>query len=172
MNARSMTLAELEQLAASLEEGGASGLSDSDLAFVGRVLEVFEEALKTVQRKVDSETLERLNAREADVIASNGSSITRTWKNEYHTNLDALVEGVIKLDADFAQEAFKFVPAKRPDVIPAHWELVGNIAKVQNWVKKLGLSGERVALEEAIGQKQVRPSITYKAINPETGEVF
>lgn len=171
MNPQTVTLGELEQLLAGLEEGGASGLSIADLAFMGRMLELIREKAAAVAQKVGSEAHDRLNAREADVLAENGSAITRSWKNQYDTDLPALAAHVIKLDADFASETFEFVPAKTT-VVEAHWELKGNITKVNNWVEKLGLSGERQTLEKLIGKKKVSPMVGYKAVNPETGELL
>lgn len=173
MTPKTVTLGELQQLADSLEEGGASGLSIADLAFLGRMLELVQAAAGEVQRKVSAEVLERLNSREADVLAENGSSITRTWSNQYSPNIPALVEGMLKLDAEMAGLCFEFVPAEtKVETTPAHWALKGNITRVKNYVEKLGLSAERQNLEAALGQKKVSPQLKFKAVNPETGELL
>lgn len=173
MTPNTVTLGELEKLFHSLEEGGASGLSVADLAFLGRMLELVQERAGVVKRMVDSEVLVRLNAREADVVAENGSSITRTWKNEYNPNIPALVNGMLKLDADMVGLCFEFVPAEsRVVTTEAHWAIKGNITRVKNWIEKLGLSGERQALTDALGGRKVSPQLKYKAVNPETGELL
>lgn len=169
MKTDSVTLGELIKLTESLEDGGASGLSDSDLAFVGAEANIILRAAQTLVRKLESEANFRLSKREADVIASNGSSITRTWKNDYSgMDVPALFERVLSIDATLAGELFEYVPAK---VVPAELK-VHSTLKLRNWIEKLGTSGDRVYLEEKLGATRKQPSFVFKAVDPETGEVF
>lgn len=169
MKTDSVTLGELLKLSQGLEKGGASGLSDSDLAFIGAETTTILRAAQALIRDLEAEANRRLNAREAEVIASNGSSITRLWKNDYSdSDVPALFERVLSIDSNLAGEVFEFIPSH---VVPAELKVTSNL-KLRNWIEKLGTSSDRIYLEEKLAAKKIRPTFTFKAVDPETGEVF
>lgn len=168
MNRDTVTLTELRQLAEGLEAGGASGLSTSDLAFLGATLKSIANNAKDVLEKVQAEVSHRLDEREAKVLFENGSSIERKFANNYDLmDRPRLFELVLGIDVAAARDLFTFKPE---EVIPAHVE-VNNTTKLKNWIEKLGIGEQREALTAALGAQPYRPTFTYKAVDPETGEV-
>lgn len=165
-----VTLGELKRLLSSIEDGGATGLEIPDLAFIGRQMEEVIETARGVLREVEVEVHKRLNEREAETLAANGSSIARKWTNAYKPDTQRLFDIIAGLDAEAAQDLFEFVGPKTTTV-PAHWD-VRNTTKLVNYIEKLGLSGERQSLLEALGRTKTNPKLTFKAVNPETGEIL
>jgi hypothetical protein len=173
VKAETISLGELQRLVENLEGGGAKGLSDADLAFVGAVTSGIRIQVARVLALVEKEAYDRLQAREAKVLHQNGSSITKhDGKPTYHIDANAMVERIMQLDVEAVGDLFEFVPAKSETVVtPAGWR-TRNTTKLKNWVEKLGTSQDRIELEKLLGITTGAPSLTYRAVDPESGEIL
>lgn len=166
---KDISLRELERLWTSVEE--PQGHSLPDLIFLAHQTRKVADTAYALNRRVEFLIAGRLDADGADYAADAGSSVRRTWDNDYSKMETAkLADRILGLDAHAFQELFEFVPVEVVTRDP-HWK-VKSALKLKNWIEKLGEGDTRRELERLLNLKRKNEKLELHPLDQETGEVL
>lgn len=169
MNAATLKaiLMQLETLDADLAEDREAVQSESDIDLIecGYLLTHIAGTSRTAQKRIEAETVRRMDGLKADRLAHDYATATREWKHNYdRADVHAIAQVLPARDVDGYLE---FVPAQQPAppaAIPAHWRIKSTVS-FKNYIKKLGESPLAADLTRLLNQQDTLKGVVFDVSN-------